>query len=101
MVSKQTQSKMNSLFQDTRMFNMSSVMYNSELSKPGALEELDKDYESHFKSNATLRQSPDFKTIRSNHKLDYEVSQLSPFQTKKSTTDRRCTMSDSNEEFNG
>jgi len=35
---------MNALFQDTRMFNISSVEYNSNFSKPGALEALDKDY---------------------------------------------------------
>ena len=46
MESKHTQSKQNSLFQDTRMFNMSSMEYNSRLSEPGALEALDKDYES-------------------------------------------------------
>ena len=45
MQSKMTQSKMNSLFQDTRMFNVSSAQYNSNFSKPGALELLDKDYD--------------------------------------------------------
>lgn len=45
------------------MFNMSSIEYNPMLSKPGALESLDKDYDSmQKKGNKFL--AMDFKTIR-------------------------------------
>jgi hypothetical protein len=43
MSSKHTQSKMNSLFLDTKVFNMSSAEYIGELSLPGALERLNSD----------------------------------------------------------
>jgi len=56
MQAKGTLSKNNGMFQDTRMFNISSVDYNPNYSKPGALEALDKDYEG-FTSLATRKNS--------------------------------------------
>ena len=41
MQSKHTQSKLNQLFVDTRVFNLSSNEYLQELSKPGAVEYID------------------------------------------------------------
>ena len=41
MQSKNTMSKQNSLFLDTRQFNMSSKKYIPQLSKPGGLEFFD------------------------------------------------------------
>jgi hypothetical protein len=43
MQSKKTWSKLNPLFMDTRVFNMSSAEYMPELSKPGGLERMEKD----------------------------------------------------------
>ena len=82
MQSKHTASKQNSLFQDTRMFNMSSVEYNSMLSQPGALEALDKDYDSmQRKAGRTMAQ--DFQSIRATQKLSSDISLMSPFKSVK------------------
>lgn len=51
-MAKHTQSKLNSLFQDTNQFNLSKKEYNPQLSMPGALERLDKDYLSMQKNNS-------------------------------------------------
>jgi len=80
MQSKMTQSKMNSLFQDTRMFNVSSAQYNSNFSKPGALELLDKDYDSVYKKSSTQNLHLDFSTIRENQKsTNHDISLLTNF----------------------
>jgi hypothetical protein len=64
------------------MFNMSSVEYNAMLSQPGALEALDKDYDSmQRKGNSTLAQ--DFQSIRATQKLSTDISLMSPFKTVK------------------
>ena len=50
MQSKNVKSKLNPLFMDTRVFNMSSAMYMPELSKPVGIEALEKDGSSPFKT---------------------------------------------------
>jgi len=49
---------------------MSSVEYNSNFSKPGALESLDKDYETFSKKiNSKINAHIDYKSIRTSQKL--------------------------------
>lgn len=68
MQSKHTQSKQNSLFLDTRMFDMISVEYNPDLSKPNALESIDKDYESITRKNSQINLGDvSFTSIRKEH----------------------------------
>ena len=80
MMSKGTQSKMNSLFMDTKMINQSSLSYNPNLSKPGALEQLDKNYASVF----TLESK------RAQHDLDYDIIR----EQQKSTNNDVSLMTD-------
>ena len=75
MQSKNTWSKLNPLFMDTRVFNLSSGDYMPELSKPGGLERLEKDGGSaHEVSQKTLTQ--DFNSIRAMQKLSTDVAQM-------------------------
>ena len=66
MLSKHTTSKMNSMFMDTKMFNMSKPQYMKELGLPGSLERIDKLPESPFQKGN--KEGTNFSAIKSIHK---------------------------------
>ena len=66
------------------MFDIVSVDYNPELSKPNALESIDKDYDSMTRKNSQKNLGDiSFQSIRNDHKLmNGDVSLMTPMQTK-------------------
>ena len=80
MSSKHTQSKMNSLFLDTKVFNMSSAQYMPELSLPGALERLNSDDGSSPQNSSKKAINLDFLTLRVDRRRQTDVSQMTQFK---------------------
>jgi len=78
MSAKHTQSKMNSLFLDTKVFNMSSAQYMPELSLPGALERLNSDDGSSPRNMS--KNNLDFLTLRGDRHRQTDVSQMTQFK---------------------
>ena len=66
MQSKHTLSKLNSLFLDTKIFNMTKPEYMPELSMPGSLEKIDSLQESPFMTSK--KQNTNFSQIRKHHR---------------------------------
>ena len=96
MSSKHAQSRVNSLFLDTRVFNTSSKEYISDLNKPGALERLNstsfEDPESimniHSKRNAS---ELSFGKIRDSNRVTQDVSQMAVAQLNPSPMTHRTS----------
>ena len=76
MSSKHTQSKMNALFLDTRVFNMSSAEYIPELSLPGALDRLNSEEGTSPLDRGKKDKFASFIDIRTKQRVSNDVSQL-------------------------
>ena len=84
MSSKHTQSKINSLFLDTKVFNMSSAEYIPELSLPGALERLNSDDGSSPLEKIKRDQRANFRSLREGQRESNDVAHMTQLKTMNS-----------------
>ena len=74
--SKPTQSKLNALFMDTRVFNMSSAQYIPDLSLPGALDRLNSNDGSSPLNRDRREKNASYANLRDKQKVSSDVAQM-------------------------